>query len=98
MNFGINNNGRVGVDGDFQILSDGAFVGQEQRTSDESIPTPNAPTPGIDEQPTLTPPSVHISMTTISSLSSEAIMSLLGFEERKESVSSGKAALEAHHQ
>ena len=49
MNFGINNNGRVGVDGDFQILSDGAFVGQGQRTSDESIPTPNAPTPGIDE-------------------------------------------------
>lgn len=52
----------------------------------------------LDEKAPLKAPAGQMSMSAISSLSSEAIMSLLGFEERKTSVESGKAALEAHHE
>ena len=52
----------------------------------------------LDEKAPLKAPAGQMSMAAISSLSSEAIMSLLGFEERKTSVESGKAALEAHHE
>lgn len=58
----------------------------------------------LDEKPSLKNPSVRASaqaeasMTALSGLGTEALMMLLGFEERKSVVNSGKASIAAHRE
>ena len=96
-----NNTGTYTVSDSFSVAETAANSRSANVAGTKTASVPQAPASGgniLDEKPVLTAPSGQMSMAAISSLSSEAIMSLLGFEERKESVSSGKAALEAHHE
>mgnify|MGYP001026745152 FL=1 len=65
-------------------------------SSDSSIPDVSSGDLNLDSLPSLSAPNDTIPMSVIMGLCEEAIMSMLGMEERKEAVSSGVATLQAH--
>ena len=62
----------------------------------QNIPSAAKGTASLGDMPTLESPDNSIPMSVVMGLCDEAIMSMLGMDERKEAVSSGVATLQAH--